>query len=175
MHRWNEGIILSHISHILDVLLPRTGCCRRLTDSTPAWLCDHLENMDPHRRHELVAWGAVWIRLNHNCMAWSPGFHSASLACILSLQRNCLSGHGVISHRPSVWRSACRPASRPFGWGVQINVCPCCSPGANCCCNRSAMAGSRASACSTPASTPRTTARNSRSVADEHRPAFRTH
>ena len=36
VHRWNEGIILSHISHILDVLLARTGCCRRLTDSTPA-------------------------------------------------------------------------------------------------------------------------------------------
>ena len=30
--------------------------------------------------------------------------------------------HGVISHRQSVWRSACRPASRPIGWGVRINV-----------------------------------------------------
>ena len=38
---------------------------------------------------------------------------------MLSLQRTCLSGHGVISHRLSVWRSACRP----IDWGVRINVC----------------------------------------------------
>ena len=54
-----------------------------------------------------------------------------------------------------------------------LTCAPCGSPGANCCCNRSAMAGSRASAGSTPASTPRTTARNSRSVPDEHRPVVR--
>ena len=54
-----------------------------------------------------------------------------------------------------------------------LTCAPCGSPGANCCCNRSAMAGSRASAGSTPASTPRTTARNSRSVTDEHRPVVR--
>ena len=54
-----------------------------------------------------------------------------------------------------------------------LTCAPCGSPGANFCCNRSAMAGSRASAGSTPASTPRTTARNSRSVPDEHRPVVR--
>ena len=54
-----------------------------------------------------------------------------------------------------------------------LTCAPCGSPGANCCCNGSAMAGSRASAGSTPASTPRTTARNSRSVPDEHRPVAR--
>ena len=54
-----------------------------------------------------------------------------------------------------------------------LTCAPCGSPGANCCCNRSAMAGSRASAGSTPASTPRTTARNSWSVPVEHRPVVR--
>ena len=67
-----------------------------------------------------------------------------------------------------------RQADRSAG-ACGLTCAPCDSPGANCCCNRSAMAGSRASAGSTPASTPRTTARNSRSVADEHRPALRTH
>ena len=69
VHRWKEDIILGHIIHILDVLLARTECCKRLTDSNPAWRCDHLENLYPRRRHELVAWGAVCIRLNQNCMA----------------------------------------------------------------------------------------------------------
>ena len=72
-----------------------------------------------------------------------------------------------ISQRLSVWRSACRPIS----WGVRINVCP--------------MRLAREQLLlqqlrdenlfpSTPVSTPRTTARNGRSVPDEHRPVFRT-
>ena len=70
--------------------------------------------------------------------------------------------------------TACQSGDPRAGWSAGacgLTCAPCGSPGANCCCNRSAT---KICFPSTPVSTPRTTARNGRSVPDEHRPVFRT-
>ena len=71
---------------------------------------------------------------------------------------------------PTACQSGDPRAGRSAG-ACGLTCAPCGSPGAKYCCNRSAT-----NICfpSIPVSAPRTTARNGRSVPDEHRPVFRT-
>ena len=71
---------------------------------------------------------------------------------------------------PTACQSGDPRASRSAG-ACGLTCALCGSPGAKYCCNRSAT---KICFPSTPVSTPRMTARNGRSVPDEHRPVFRT-
>ena len=163
VHRWNEDIILGHIIHILDVLLARTGCCRRLTDSNPAWTL-----RSSRKSGSAPASCTCWLR---SCLNTAePKLHG--IVTRVPLRISCMNFKSSAHLLKRTWRhfpppvSLAIPRAGRSAGACGLTCAPCGSPGANCCCNRSAT---KICFPSTPVSTPRATARNGRSVPDEHR------
>ena len=117
----DKQIIFMRVIGILDAPLVVTGCHRWNTDSSPAWACDHLANLDQRPCHKIVTWRDVWNRANMTWHSHQGSIGSTYIEWGLSLEPKCFSGNEVISPRLSAWWDACMPASRPIDWDVQIS------------------------------------------------------